>query len=134
MEIIIHSSVKKFDLNYKKAIDEYIKRTLPFSRVTIKYYKNILSISYKKGSFVFGLQHGKNTISSPDLANKIQELNLNGYSCIEFVWLDASVDINNFENILSISSFQMSQELDMVVLTEQLYRAYTILNNITYHK
>ena len=40
---------------------------------------------------------------------------------------------NNLE-AFNLSSFTMSPDLTTVVLTEQLYRAYTIMNNITYHK
>ena len=70
-------------------------------------------------------------------AAKIEELGLSGYSRIEFVVADPAtvydLDIAKFSPF-SLSGFTMSIDLTTVVLTEQLYRAYTILNHITYHK
>ncbi len=135
MEILIHVDTKKIDTDYKKAIDEYIKRTSPFCKVSIKTYKNLDKLTLNKNSERFILTPGKETPTSPDLAEMIQKINLNGISCIEFIIPD-NYEYETMTSITQyhISSFSMSIDLLTVVLTEQIYRAYTILNNITYHK
>lgn len=136
MEIIIHTNIKKFDTDYKKAFGEYAKRTSPYCKLTIKNYKTISQISLRKSSKKLILNSGKETISSPDLAKLIQDYNLNGFSTIEIIIPSSNEACNfNFDyDILQLSSFNISTELSIVVLSEQIYRAYTILNNITYHK
>lgn len=135
MEILIHIETKKIDTSYKKAIEEYVKRTSPFCKVSIKTYKNIEKISFNKSSKKYIVIPGKETMSSPELADMIQTLNLNGCSCIEFIISENKVISDSSEiSKFCISSFGMNVDLNAVVLTEQIYRAYTILNNITYHK
>ena len=74
----------------------------------------------------------------------LEQLGLSGYSRIEFVIAEQSADTHTDGisrspgdpelSIFSLSGFTMSVDLTTVILTEQLYRAYTILNHITYHK
>ena len=51
---------------------------------------------------------------------------------ILYIGYDESLtaDMENF----SLCSVQPSAEMTALLLSEQTYRAYTILNNITYHK
>ena len=130
MEIIIHIEAKKLDNNFKKAMDEYIKRTSPYCRITVNTYKSLSKASTKKGSKVYKIMPGDSSPTSEGMAQLIQELNLKGISCIEFLIGESSLEVDNF----NISSFSMSVDLTATVLTEQIYRAYTILNNIVYHK
>ncbi len=146
MEIIIHVDVKKLDKNTRLAVDEYIKRTSPFCKVTLKTYRDVSKASYKNGSKVYMVVPGPDSPTSPGLAKLIESDNMNGFSCIEFVVKDCTstyqdneetvceASDNNDINSFNLSSFSMSTELTSVVLTEQIYRAYTIMNNITYHK
>jgi len=135
MEIIIHVDEKKLDKNMQQAVDEYIKRTSPYCKVIIKCYKDINKISFKASSMVYIITPGCDSPTSPGLAKLIEDNNLNGISCIEFV-ITNNYNYNKQQNYNSfnISSFSMSSQLTSVVLTEQIYRAYTIMNNITYHK
>lgn len=135
MEILIHLDTKKIDTDYQKAIDEYIKRTSPFCKVSIKTYKSFEKLTLNKNSEKFILTAGPKTLTSPELAQMIQNINLKGISCVEFLVTD-NFHLENLSQVseFHISSFSMSIELTTVVLTEQIYRAYTILNNITYHK
>lgn len=135
MEILIHLDTKKIDTDYQKAVDEYIKRTSPFCMVSIKTYKSFEKLTLNKSSEKFILTTGPKTRTSPELAQMIQNINLKGISCIEFLVTD-NFQLEKLSHVseFHISSFSMSIELTTVVLTEQIYRAYTILNNITYHK
>ena len=72
-------------------------------------------------------------ISSEDYAARINSLTSSGTSKINFyIGYDESLtaDMENF----SLCSVQPSAEMTALLLSEQTYRAYTILNNITYHK
>ena len=141
MEIIIHVESKKIDKNLQSAIDEYIKRTSPFCKVIIRTYKVLGKLSFKTNSKVYIILPGINSPTSTELAEIIKNHNLKGISCIEFVITNPELtsalrQSNNYANIdqFNLSSFSMSADLTITVLTEQIYRAYTILNNITYHK
>lgn len=137
MEINLHIETKKLDKNLKSAIDEYVKRTSPYCRINIKLYKSLEKLTMKAGSKAYLVIPGSNSTSSPGLAQLINQLNVQGYSCIEFIISNSEAlgdfNSNNLE-AFNLSSFTMSPDLTTVVLTEQLYRAYTIMNNITYHK
>ncbi len=137
MEINIHIETKKLDKNLKLAIEEYVKRTSPYCKIFIKLYKSLEKISLKSGSKAYMVVPGSSSPSSPELAGLINKLNVNGFSCIEFIITNPedtpNIEKNELEE-LNLSSFTMGPDLTTVVLTEQLYRAYTIMNNITYHK
>lgn len=143
MEILIHIEKKKLDTEYAKAVAEYVKRLSAFCRVRCLYYKDLSKLTMSDSSACFRVIPGIDTISSEAFASKIEQLGLSGYSRIEFVVAQqnqisdtnktTSSDIGELPSF-SLSGFTMSTDLTTVVLTEQLYRAYTILNHITYHK
>lgn len=134
MEIIIHIEKKKLDTDYSQAIAEYVKRLSAFCRVRCLYYKDFSKLSLHTGSACFQIVPGFDTPSSEEFADMLATLTLSGYSRLEFVI--GNPDSTNFDSrkALSLSGFSMSDDLTTVVLTEQLYRAYTILHHITYHK
>lgn len=142
MEIIIHVETKKLDKNLQLAVVEYAKRTSPFCKVTIKLYKTLDKASLKSGSKVYNVTPGSNSPSSEGLAKLIETNNLKGISCIEFLIRNYDNNTNDSHRDaqdsqtedFNLSSFDLSPDLTTVVLTEQIYRAYTIMNNITYHK
>lgn len=145
MEIYIHVNKKNIDQNCKLAIDEYIKRTSPFCKIKLILYKDFSKIKFQNNSKVFQIIPSTSTISSTDLASLISQITLSGTSCLEFIISEfASEKRNEFEinslkeqfeiSDISFSSFESSPDITTVYVTEQLYRAFTILNNITYHK
>ena len=144
MEILIHIEKKKLDSAYTKAVAEYIKRLSAFCRVKCIYYKDFSKLELQNSSACFRVVPSADTISSEEFATKIEQLGLSGYSRIEFVVAkqdEACTDALPSYGLeasqlspFSLSGFTMSIDLTTVVLTEQLYRAYTILNHITYHK
>lgn len=144
MEILIHIDKKKLDTDYEKAVAEYVKRLSAFCRVRCIHYKDLSKLELQNSSACFRVVPGRDTISSEDFAAKLEKLGLSGYSRIEFVIAKqgepcadaASAYAPDASQLppFSLSGFTMSVDLTTVVLTEQLYRAYTILNHITYHK
>lgn len=77
-------------------------------------------------------------IDSVDLAKLIEEKFTYGYSKITFVIGGSnglSVDVIKRSNYhLSFSKFTFPHQLMRLILTEQIYRALTIINNKEYHK
>lgn len=157
MDITIHINTKKPDKDYQAAINEYCKRTSPFCKLSVRYHKKAESVlqlfentQKKNNTHIICIVPGKASVSSLELADGIKNLNLHGISSIHCIIADSSfesaIDFNNFNSslleiknydmpsVLNISSFEFDNCLSAVVTCEQIYRAYTILNNITYHK
>ncbi|MBQ3053908.1 MAG: 23S rRNA (pseudouridine(1915)-N(3))-methyltransferase RlmH [Clostridia bacterium] len=137
---------------YKDACNEYIKRLGRFGKITIKELseskggnkqdiekegKEIIKVM-PKGSFIIPLCIEGKLLSSPALADKFSELANGGISEITFIiggsdGLSAEVkDMGNFK--LSFSPMTFPHQLMRVILLEQVYRAFTIIEGTAYHK
>ncbi|MCM1082325.1 MAG: 23S rRNA (pseudouridine(1915)-N(3))-methyltransferase RlmH [Clostridium sp.] len=133
MEIILHIQAKKLDRQFNSAVNEYVKRLSPFAAVKINTHKDIQNIPLQSGSYIINVNPSHPLISSTYMAEKINDICVSGYSRIELIVSSSySYAKSNFD--FSISYMDMDSQLVLVALTEQLYRAFTILNNITYHK
>ncbi|MBQ9277411.1 MAG: 23S rRNA (pseudouridine(1915)-N(3))-methyltransferase RlmH [Lachnospiraceae bacterium] len=131
MEIILHIDEKKLDKNYESALNEYFKRTLSFANIKKKLYNDIAKLSLQKKSYVFFINYGSDSCTSKELAKKISDISISGYSCIEFIISDNPLpDCKPF----TLSSMRLGNDIAAVCIAEQIYRAYTIINNISYHK
>lgn len=131
------------------ACNEYIKRIQRYDKIEVVECKesqlNNISLALKSEAvdikkyckgFVIKLAINGKQIDSPMLASKIENIKLNGYNDITFIigssnGLDESVT-SDFD--LSISKMTFPHQLTRVILLEQIYRAYSILNNSPYHK
>lgn len=139
MNINIYISAKKIDSNYELAVKEYLKRLQRFAKVTIRKNQDIKKAAETCSSDAKSrnilIVPGIMSPSSPELAEKIAELACSGYSTLNFFLGDSGQnEVHSFHDILSLSGFQLSSGLTTVVITEQIYRAFCILNHITYHK
>lgn len=137
MEINIYINSKKIDNDYKKALDEYKKRISVWCNLNIIPTKDMEKIQIKKSAKTYVVCSGKETMASTELADLINTLNVRGISCINFiVQPDSSFKPLPFNDAdtFNLSSFTLDVSLTAVVLSEQLYRAYTITHGITYHK
>jgi len=129
----------------QEAISDYMKRLSKYHKVSIieledsnmeeesfKILKNIDSKDY-----VITLDIEGNMISSIELADKIDKQFITNPN-ITFViggsyGLDKKVkERANYS--LSFSKFTFPHQLFRVILLEQIYRSFKILNNETYHK
>lgn len=76
--------------------------------------------------------------SSEDMSKEIEKLTVQGISTINFIIggsYGVSDDIKNSVNIgLSFSKMTFPHQLMRLIFIEQLYRWFTIANNIKYHK
>lgn len=127
----------------RDAVKEYEKRlsaycdlsTLEIKEDSPDATKNAVSAfkGYKIALCIEGKQ-----ISSEELAGKISSLTVNGTSDIAFIIGGSdgiSEDIKKQCDFrLSFSKMTFPHQLMRVILLEQIYRAFTIINNGKYHK
>ena len=159
MEINIISVGKIKEDYFKKAIEEYEKRLKAYCRVNFielkdesegknlsdkdidiildKEGKRILE-KIKERSFIIVLDILGRSIDSVEFSKKINDIMLDGISSIDFIIggsLGISQEVKDKANYsLSFSKFTFPHKLMKVILMEQIFRAFTIINNKTYHK
>ena len=92
----------------------------------------------KDGTFVITLEVLGKQLSSPELAEKIENLSLEGKSNVAFVIggsLGLSDEVSRRSDFkLSFSKMTFPHQLFRVMLSEQIYRAEQIINGGKYHK
>ena len=141
------------------AISEYSKRLSAFCKFNIielneeKTYNNpndtqieaILNAEGKRilskisdSAYVVAMCIEGKIISSPELADKINDVSLSGKSTVDFIiggsW-GLSADVKRRADFkLSMSRMTFPHQMARVVLCEQIYRAFEINNNGKYHK
>lgn len=150
IKIICVGKVK--ELFFREAIQEYVKRLSKYTHIEIQEVaddgslepqiqvrresERVLNLLNSKDYVVLMDINGKE-LSSTDLAEVIDKTFLT-YSNITFViggsyGLDDTVKKRaNFR--LSFSKLTFPHQLFRVILLEQIYRAYKIINHETYHK
>lgn len=140
----------------KEGIDEFKKRLTPYTNIEIielqpieikdenlteKILKQegekILSL-IKPSDFVITMEIKGKQLSSEDLAQKLFEITNSGQSEIVFV-IGSSCGLSNIVSNranfkLSLSKMTFLHQFTRLILIEQIYRAFKILNNETYHK
>ena len=124
---------KKISYDARDAVAEYIKRLSPFCKVTVfPCKKNPKLLTDACNIQILPDRTGNHTISSEQYAARINQMNIKGLSHIcYYIGFPAS---DAYNESFFISSMSMSDEITLIAFTEQLYRAYTINNHITYHK
>lgn len=90
-----------------------------------------------KNSYVIPMCIEGKQLSSVELSEKLNDVSL-GYSTIDFIiggsW-GLSGEVKSKSNFkLSMSKMTFPHQMARVVLTEQIYRAFEIMNNGKYHK
>jgi len=144
---------------YKEAITEYAKRLSKFTSFSVievsdektdekasqKENELVLSKEGKRileqignDDYVISLCIEGKPLSSVDFSKKISEVMLNGYSNISFL-IGGSLGLSDeikkrSDSKLSFSEMTFPHQLMRVILTEQIYRAFKIINNEPYHK
>ena len=136
---------------YTDAVNEYLKRLSKYTKIELievkdedfdisktllKEKESILKYIDDK-DYVITLEIEGNELDSVSLSKKINDIQ-NIYSNITFI-IGGSYglheDIKKISNYpLSFSKMTFPHQLFRVILLEQLYRSYKIINNETYHK
>ena len=139
MNVLVYSINPSKNKTLLPAINEYSKR--------IKYFVNFEFIEVKslklehikkfKNKFIFALDEDGELLDSLEFANKIRDFMEDNLDIV-FIVGDAnglpSDVIKNSNMVLSLSKLTLPHLLARVVLIEQLYRSFSIINNIPYHK
>ena len=136
---------------YTDAVNEYLKRLSKYTKIDLievkdedfdipktllKEKESILKYIDDK-DYIITLEIEGEELDSVSLSKKIDTLQ-NNYSNITFI-IGGSYglheDIKKLSNYrLSFSKLTFPHQLFRVILLEQLYRSYKIINNETYHK
>ena len=136
---------------FKDAVDEYLKRLSKYTKIDLievpdedydlkktllKEKESILKYVSDK-DYIVTLEIEGKEISSVDFSKKINDT-LVQYSNITFI-IGGSYglheDIKKISNYaLSFSKMTFPHQLFRIMLLEQIYRSYKIINNETYHK
>ena len=159
MKITVITVGKIKEKYLKDAIDEYSKRLSKYCKLEIvevadektpdnasdvvedairtKEAERILKY-VKDDAFVITLEINGTQLSSEELADKIDKLGVQGISHIIFI-IGGSIglgqDILQKSNYaLSFSKMTFPHQLMRVILLEQIYRSYRIINGEPYHK
>ena len=142
---------EKYLVDFK---DEYLKRLQKFAKIkevvlkdeplktTIEELKEIegkkILEALDSQTYVVLLDLGGVELTSEDLAKKIDQIATYNNSNITFIIggsYGVSEDVRKKADYrLSISKLTFPHQVAKCILIEQIYRAFTILNNITYHK
>lgn len=136
-------------------IKEFAKRMQRFAKLNIVELKEIgndfdrdSSIKKEGESILLALEKRKgfnvtldilgNNFSSEDMSKKIEELGIKGVSTINFIIggsYGLSEEVRKVSNLsLSFSKMTFPHQLMRLILLEQIYRWFSIINNIKYHK
>lgn len=133
MNIKIFIVGEKIDKTILEGIKEYEKRLSRYCKVKLQHFKNeeqllkkITDKTYKVLISVMGT-----TVTSEELAEKINQLGLTGKSDVTII---IGVDNLPHDELLAISPMEMDLGIKTLIMFEQIYRSYRILNNEPYHK
>lgn len=140
----------------KDGIDEYLKRLAPYTSVEICELSPIeikdenlkekilaqeaekIMVNIKPSSYVISLEIYGKQFESVDFARKIEEITNDGVSELVFIIGSScglSEKISKIANLkLSLSKMTFLHQFTRLILLEQIYRAFKILNNEIYHK
>ena len=131
---------------WQDAAAEYIKRLGRFTKLEIcelaegrpQSESEAILKKLDPDSYVIALDVGGKSLSSEQLADKIEALGLEGKSKIAFVIGGSDGYCDNVraraDLRLSFSAFTFPHQLMRVILLEQIYRAYKINSGEKYHK
>ena len=139
---------------YKDLVDEYVKRLSAYTKVEIievadetnqleeakvkKLEGERILKAIKKDSFTVLLDLRGRMLNSNELSLKIQEINIYHSSNITFI-IGGSLGVSDevysrADYKWKLSDLTFPHNLVRVILLEQIYRSYKIMNNEPYHK
>ncbi|MBR2902091.1 MAG: 23S rRNA (pseudouridine(1915)-N(3))-methyltransferase RlmH [Clostridia bacterium] len=157
IEIIAVGTMK--EKYYSEGVQEFRKRASAFCNLVIKEVpderipanptagevKKIMETEANKllaaipsGAYVIALDVVGRPVSSEGLADKLTNLANRGYSKVAFV-IGGSLGIHRSvldrsNESISLSQMTFTHQMARMILTEQIYRAETIINHRPYHR
>jgi len=130
---------------YRDAVNEYVKRLSKYHKIeiielmdsNIKNEKDLILKKIDKKDYIVTLQIDGKQVSSIEFSDMIDKT-LISFSNITFIiggsdGLDAQIkSLANYK--LSFSNMTFPHQLFRIILLEQIYRAFKIIHNESYHK
>lgn len=140
MKINIFSLGQNKNKNLQALEQEYLKRLTRFAKVEIKEFKTaekFIDFIKQEKYYLIGLEETGKEFTTKNFANWLEKMQVQAQN-MAFVVADESGFPEKIKNIfntrLSLSSLTFPHEIARLLLCEQLYRAFTILNHHPYHK
>ena len=159
MKIKIHAIGKIKEAYLKLGIEEYLKKIKPYSQIEIVEYpdepipnnpnNSEIEIAKKKegekvlqnlksNEYLIGLDLNKKELESPAFAEYLNKNLENNGASVSFV-IGGSYGLSNelknrCNDSVSLSKMTFLHQMTRLILLEQIYRAFKILRNETYHK
>lgn len=144
--------MKEFSSEYEKRLSAYCKLTVT-ELEPVKLSDNpsqseidnalnketqLIMAKIPKNSYVFSMCIEGKQMSSEELSQKLDDIALSGRSSVVFI-IGSSFGLSNEIKRMSDFKFSMSKmtfphKLARIMLTEQIYRGFSISNNGKYHK
>lgn len=143
IKIICVGKIKESYL--REAISDYEKRISKYHRLDLIYVpdsnmrdeaKKIFQY-IKSDDYVITMDICGTELSSVEFANMIDKLFITNSSIVFVIGGSDGIDVSVKERsnyALSFSKFTFPHQLFRVLLLEQIYRSFKIMNNETYHK
>ena len=144
IKIIVIGKLKEEYL--KEAVNDYLKRLSKYHKIELIELKDsnineekdeILKVLNKKDLIISLAIEGKE-LNTIELKNMIENEMISGNSSITFIIGGSDgihEEIKKLSNkLISFSRLTFPHGLFRVILLEQLYRSFKIMNNETYHK
>ncbi len=135
IKIVLEGKIK--EPYFKLGVDEFKKRLL--NKVEVLEVNNIFEfLKNRTKSYIITLEIEGKALSSVEFAQKLRQIENNGENEILFLiggaqGLDEKVrNMSDFK--FSMSKLTFLHQEAVLILIEQIYRSYRILNNEPYHK
>ena len=158
MKIKVYCIGKIKEQYLKDGINEYLKRISSYSNIEIvevndskvkdnpnqSYIEKVKNeegdrvLKLIKNDYLIGLDMNKQELTSEEFAGFLEKKLVEGGSNISFV-IGGSYGLSDAlkkrcNTSISLSKMTFLHQLTRLILLEQIYRAFKILNNETYHK
>lgn len=116
---------------YVDAIKEYSKRLQRYCSLTLQEVSSSQELTPLLSSYyTFSVHHKGQSLDSVSFSKKLQILTLQGHSKVAFL-LNMKIDA---DDSLRLTTLDLSDDLSIVCMLEQLYRAFRIWYGEPYHK
>ena len=119
-------------------VDEYKNNKTSAEEINITIREEGKRLLDKAKGYLIAMDKGGKMLSSEDLATEIHDLTTYGNSEITFLiggsnGLSSEV-LSRVDKKISFGKVTYPHQLMRVILSEQIYRAFTIINGVPYHK
>lgn len=148
MKILLYTPKTTYSGYIKDGIKEYAKRLSRYCQLKHIEYSSVEQLLQKTDdrSVLITLSTTYDTITSEALAQTIRQIGVAGHSSISFCLIqDEDIPIFSLSDRgitripevtteFALSKMSLSTEMSLLLLYEQIYRGYRIINNEPYHK